>query len=122
MSDHDLNYLLDTTDATVWADAFIEVVIDGELDIDADLMTTWFANAMGAVDMNQTFANAVQQATNRAAFQSVIKASGAGRREFALAKTKLDEALMWFNRGMMLTKDIPDTPDLERLEEGTVVV
>lgn len=120
-STEELNKLLETTDAVAWADAFMELWGDRASDIDRDTMVGWFVNAMAAVDMNQTFAQAIQHATNRAAYQSIIKDSGAGRREFALAKTKLDEALMWFNRGMMLTKDIPDTPDLERETTGVVI-
>lgn len=40
--------LLETTDALVWANEFQRIVIDGGIEIDAELMLGWFANAMSA--------------------------------------------------------------------------
>ena len=34
------------TDANKWADAFMEIVVDGGLEIDQHLMMGWFANAI----------------------------------------------------------------------------
>jgi streptogramin lyase len=101
--------------AVEWAKYFKEVVLDGGIEIDEELMVTWFANViMSSLDA-QTFVQAANQAVGRAQFQRIMnesKPDNSGR-EFSLAITNLEQAQMWFTRGMALALGKFNPADLE---------
>ncbi len=101
------------SDAAKWADEFITRFGEHKDKIDNDLMLAWFANAMCAATDRQTFVQAVGHAEGRAHTQRAISFNDSGLREFSLAIMKLEEAQMWFTRGMAIKQGIFNPADLE---------
>jgi hypothetical protein len=112
-------YELDTSalgsDAQKWAKAFLDTIVDKSIEIDEGLMISWFANSIETAKNGQTFVQAVDHAVHRAQFHRTIHVveRESGGREFSTAITKLEEAAMWFTRGMAKVQGKFNPADLE---------
>jgi hypothetical protein len=118
--------LLATTDASVWArecTKLVDAILDGAL-VNSDLgetkleeieenLVTWFANALVAAEINQTFVEACDQAASRVLFYSIVN-QGEADRELALAKTNLEQSQMWFTRALAIIQNKFNPADLEK--------
>jgi hypothetical protein len=113
----DDHFLLSTTDAQVWAKEFVQTVQKHKLDpLDEDLLITWFANAFGTAEINQTAYQAIEHAKTRARFHQITAPEGSenGERELIIAIHKLEEAQMWFTRGLAIQQGKFNPADLEQ--------
>jgi hypothetical protein len=113
----DDHFLLSTTDAQTWAKEFIQTVKKHELDpLDEDLLITWFANAFGTAEINQTAYQAIEHAKSRALYHQIVGANSVdpGDRELTIAIHKLEEAQMWFTRGLAKIQGKFNPADLEQ--------
>lgn len=111
--------LLSTTDAQVWAREFDRIVNENDIDLTdghtvEDLMIDWFANAFAAAEINQTAVEAIDHARNRFFFHQVTNGGDVGYHEFFVATMRLDEAQMWFTKGLALAQGKFNPADLER--------
>jgi hypothetical protein len=127
------NELLSTTDATAWASALTEVVWEDEEGLTEEqleeLLVTWFANAFAAADANQTAVQAIDHAVTRARYHQIVNQykgntdshtlgpHALGVHEFGVAIDRLEEAQMWFTRGLAKVQGKFNPADLER-EDG----
>jgi hypothetical protein len=112
----DYNVLLSTTDAQAWARTFVETCKKHELDpLDEELLTTWFANAFGTAEITQTAYQAIEHAKSRAHYHQIVGIDGvdSGSHELTIAIHKLEEAQMWFTRGLALIQGKFNPADLE---------
>jgi hypothetical protein len=111
--------LLSSTDPVVWADEFVRIVEKHELDpLDKELLLTWFANAFGAAEINQTAYQAIEHARGRAIYHQIVNPNKADR-ELTIAIHKLEEAQMWFTRGLAIIQDKFNPADLEQIDEDS---
>lgn len=107
-----------TTDAVVWAKEFIKVVDEiGVEFVTEDLLVTWFANAFGAQETNQTAVEAIEHAYSRATYYQIVNDGAEGYHELFVAMMKLDEARMWFTKGLALAQGKFNPADLEKENE-----
>ena len=122
-------HLHDTDDASVWAEAFVQTVKDNDLVVDEDLMLSWFANAIETGKDRLTVKQLIDRAISRAQVHEVIQRHKVqdlallygtegedGSREFLVAITKLEEAQMWFTRGMAIATGKFNPADLEKAD------
>lgn len=83
---------------------------------DEGLMIGWFANAICTGQDNLTAVQAIEHARSRAIFQRAIALDHPDQpgRDFSTAITKMEEAQMWFTRGLAKVQGKFNPADLEK--------
>lgn len=124
MTDADMLQVMGN-DARLWARQFVLTLYLNDIVIDEGLMIAWFVNAMMAQQDSLTAKQAIDIAISRVHFHEVTGEAYAedgvehrtvdpAYRELDLAKTKLEEAQMWFTRALAMRQGKFDPADLEQ--------